>query len=229
MTRRSIGWPRAMAVTVALAMIAMTPPGASVDDRGTGQRRAPQAHAAQAQAQAQRQLGADRGAAAAAAAPSPSYTPPVRRARALPPVLYSIPGSGNTFVRLLVESVFGGGTTGSVYDTDRSLLRVLPGEAHCSRNLTLVKAHPTHFRYSSLFGRVRADKCTSRPPPELAITRYGAGGCVRQGHRSLDFSVRDAPCAFGDLHAWVLSTLTQPLPPRPSPRATDGRRRHHAR
>ena len=65
-------------------------------------------------------------------------------ASAAPLLLYSLPGSGNTFVRLLLESH--GIRTGSVY-TDHSLLGVLPGERGCDG---IVKAHPFDYPAKTL-------------------------------------------------------------------------------
>lgn len=60
-----------------------------------------------------------------------------------PPLLWTFPGAGNTWVRLLLE--YATGTyTGSVYG-DPSLLPLLPGEGHCDDRVVAVKAHPTHI------------------------------------------------------------------------------------
>ena len=50
--------------------------------------------------------------------------------RRLPPMLYTFPGSGNTWARLLIEystNIY----TGSVYN-DKTLLKALPGEFKCN-------------------------------------------------------------------------------------------------
>lgn len=58
-----------------------------------------------------------------------------------PPVLYSYPGSGNTWLRLLVEYATGYYT--SSHYNDKKLVKELPGEAHCCDNSTiLLKLHP---------------------------------------------------------------------------------------
>jgi len=58
-------------------------------------------------------------------------------------MLYTFPGSGNTWSRLLIEYSTGI-LTGSVYN-DRSLLEELPGEFTCSWTVSAVKVHPhTH-------------------------------------------------------------------------------------
>jgi hypothetical protein len=66
-----------------------------------------------------------------------------------PPLLYSVPGSGSTLVRLLLDHVLGY-DSGSMYD-DQALLSRLPGELSCELGMTVVKAHPQHFPFSKLF------------------------------------------------------------------------------
>jgi hypothetical protein len=64
-------------------------------------------------------------------------SPPTARGTAL---LYSFPGSGNTWLRLLLDwstNVY----SGSVYN-DKSLFGILPGEKHCDSSVSVVKAHP---------------------------------------------------------------------------------------
>ena len=64
---------------------------------------------------------------------------------ALPPLLWTFPGSGNTWLRLLLD--FATGTyTGSVY-SDVSLLPLLPGEGTCDSRALAVKAHPTNVDF----------------------------------------------------------------------------------
>ena len=67
-----------------------------------------------------------------------------------PPVLWSIPGSGNTWVRQLIDSALSPSLTGSLYN-DRGLAAILPGELRCDKQNTVIKAHPEHFSYSHLF------------------------------------------------------------------------------
>ena len=62
-------------------------------------------------------------------------------ARRLPPMLYTFPGSGNTWSRLLIEYSTGV-LTGSVYN-DQSLLGELPGEFTCSWTVSAVKVRLT--------------------------------------------------------------------------------------
>ncbi len=81
-------------------------------------------------------------------------------ARHLPPLLYTFPGSGNTWCRLLIEYATGI-YTGSVYN-DESLLQALPGEFTCNWLVSAVKAHPhTHRASELLSGHYNSDnnKC----------------------------------------------------------------------
>eukprot|EP01032_Pedospumella_encystans_P025405 gene25405-28717_t len=60
-----------------------------------------------------------------------------------PPMLYTFPGAGNTWCRLLIEYSTGI-YTGSVYN-DKSLLQSLPGEFTCNWQVSAIKVHPhTH-------------------------------------------------------------------------------------
>ena len=77
-----------------------------------------------------------------------------------PPVLYSFQGSGNTWVRLLIEYATGK-YTGSVYN-DGSLLSILPGEHECSHRVVAIKAHPFTHPFSDIKRKVLkqdANKC----------------------------------------------------------------------
>ena len=66
-----------------------------------------------------------------------------QRARHLPPVLWTFPGAGNTWLRMLLD--FSTGVyTGSIYG-DMSLLPLLPGEGRCDQSVIAVKAHPIHI------------------------------------------------------------------------------------
>lgn len=66
----------------------------------------------------------------------------------LPPMLYTFPGSGNTWGRLLIEHTTGV-FTGSVYN-DRTLLDVLPGEFTCDWTVSVIKVHPHTHSFSEL-------------------------------------------------------------------------------
>jgi hypothetical protein len=79
----------------------------------------------------------------------------------LPPMLYTFPGSGNTWGRLLIEHATGV-YTGSVYN-DQSLLEALPGEFTCNWQVSAVKVHPHTHTFADLYsGRFHSDnnKCT---------------------------------------------------------------------
>jgi hypothetical protein len=67
------------------------------------------------------------------------------RAGARPPLLWTFPGSGNTWVRLLLDFATGI-YTGSIY-SDVSLLPLLPGEGACDARALAVKAHPTNIEF----------------------------------------------------------------------------------
>ena len=65
-----------------------------------------------------------------------------QRSRHFPPLLWTFPGAGNTWIRMLLDFATGI-YTGSIYG-DPSLLPLLPGEGRCDRSVVAVKAHPTH-------------------------------------------------------------------------------------
>lgn len=77
--------------------------------------------------------------------------------KALPPLLYTFPGSGNTWSRLLIEYATGI-YTGSVYN-DGTLLKPLPGEFTCNWQVSVVKAHPhTHPAIEFINGHFNSDE-----------------------------------------------------------------------
>ena len=77
-----------------------------------------------------------------------------------PPLLYSFPGSGSTWCRLLID--FASGIySGSVYD-DSALFRVLPGEKMCNKMVSVIKAHPHIQTFKILSsGNLLPKKCTT--------------------------------------------------------------------
>jgi len=104
----------------------------------------------------------------------------------VPPLLYTFPGSGNTWVRMLIEYA-SGVHTGSVY-RDGKIQMVMPGEEYCSHAVSAVKAHPVHFSGLVVTGvntseqvemetrlrdgvklRPLPSKCTAASPP---VTRF---------------------------------------------------------
>jgi len=77
-----------------------------------------------------------------------------------PPLLYSFPGSGNTWCRQLLDYATGV-YSGSVYH-DLSLMRVLPGERVCNRRVSVIKAHPHIQTFQILSaGTLLPGKCSS--------------------------------------------------------------------
>lgn len=76
-----------------------------------------------------------------------TYLP--EKLKRLPPMLYTFPGAGNTWCRLLIEYSTGI-YTGSVYD-DASLLGPLPGEFKCNWQVSAVKVHPHTHHFSELY------------------------------------------------------------------------------
>jgi len=59
----------------------------------------------------------------------------------IPPLLLSFPGSGNTYLRAVLEYATGL-HSGSTYLNDQELNSIFAGERSCSRDLSVVKAHP---------------------------------------------------------------------------------------
>jgi hypothetical protein len=102
--------------------------------------------------------------------------------RRLPPMLYTFPGSGNTWCRLLIE--YGTGIlSGSVYN-DKKLKPSLPGELMCDTSVSVVKLHPHTHPFSKISkGSVHSD-----------ATKCRRGG-VRKFHKGI-FLVRDPYAAI---------------------------------
>lgn len=74
-----------------------------------------------------------------------------------PPLLYTFPGSGNTWARLLLEHSTGI-FTGSVYDDPR-IVQSLPGEFVCDKTVSIIKAHPHTHPFNTLYnGGFKADQ-----------------------------------------------------------------------
>ena len=63
---------------------------------------------------------------------------------AIPPLLLSYPGSGNTYLRAVLEYATSL-HSGSIYKKDGELGRIFPGERLCSRELGSIKGHPQDF------------------------------------------------------------------------------------
>jgi hypothetical protein len=103
-----------------------------------------------------------------------------------PPVLYTVPGSGNTFVRQIIAHVMGV-QTGSVYN-DLSLAKELTGELECHDGMSAIKAHPQHFRFESLFVKT-SGKCLeggiSKFTSALIVLREPSRAMWSEYHRKL--------------------------------------------
>jgi hypothetical protein len=69
-----------------------------------------------------------------------------------PPVLYSLPGSGNTWTRFLVDTTLGL-PSGSYYNDIGLHRSFFPGEMTCQENMSVIKAHPNNFPYDHVFLR----------------------------------------------------------------------------
>lgn len=77
-----------------------------------------------------------------------------------PSLLYSFPGSGNTWTRLLIDYSTGV-YSGSMYH-DRALFDILPGERHCNHKVSTIKAHPHLQTFNILsHGNLYPKKCTN--------------------------------------------------------------------
>lgn len=85
-----------------------------------------------------------------------------------PPVLYTIPGSGNTWVRVLIDRVLRS-TSGSIYD-DHEIAKSIPGERYCRDNMTGVHVHACLHACV-----VRAGM--PPPPPSPPLLLYAARCC----------------------------------------------------
>lgn len=112
----------------------------------------------------------------------------VQRARHLPPLLWTFPGAGNTWLRMLLDYSTGI-YSGSVYG-DPSLLPLLPGEGRCDRSVIAVKAHPSHIDsldFVPAAGGVLRLNVTRKPQYEkCAPLRFnGAIVVVRDPYRAI--------------------------------------------
>lgn len=70
--------------------------------------------------------------------------------RGTPPLLWTVPGAGNTWVRNVLEQSTGL-PTGSVCN-DRALSTIFSGEGRCDTSVLCVKAHPTTHTFDLLVG-----------------------------------------------------------------------------
>ena len=72
-----------------------------------------------------------------------------------PPIFWSFPGSGNTWIRFLIEQATGY-YTGSVY-RDLDIIKVMPGELRCDSTVVAVKGHPNWTPFDLVDGAYRPD------------------------------------------------------------------------
>jgi hypothetical protein len=63
---------------------------------------------------------------------------------------------GNTWCRLLIEYATGI-YSGSIYN-DSSLMKALPGEVHCSKRVSVIKAHPFSVDFLTAIKTKSVDK-----------------------------------------------------------------------
>eukprot|EP00607_Mallomonas_marina_P005791 CAMPEP_0182437060 /NCGR_PEP_ID=MMETSP1167-20130531/84791_1 /TAXON_ID=2988 /ORGANISM="Mallomonas Sp, Strain CCMP3275" /LENGTH=509 /DNA_ID=CAMNT_0024629847 /DNA_START=245 /DNA_END=1774 /DNA_ORIENTATION=- len=78
--------------------------------------------------------------------------------RRSPALLYTFPGSGNTWCRLLIESATGI-HSGSWFN-DGALKKIMPGEKYCNHEVSVVKAHPNWQRFDDIhYHKHRNKKC----------------------------------------------------------------------
>eukprot|EP00040_Diaphanoeca_grandis_P000427 m.273230 g.273230 ORF g.273230 m.273230 type:complete len:321 (-) comp105651_c0_seq1:179-1141(-) len=102
-----------------------------------------------------------------------------------PVILWSFPGGGNTWCRLLIEAATGY-LTGSVYNDLQLKKNLLIGEGVTSRQVIAVKAHPTSWTYKRLalrFGRTFSAILLVRDPFQMfwsecqrRVSRVHTGG-----------------------------------------------------
>ena len=99
----------------------------------------------------------------------------------IPPLLLSYPGSGNTYLRTVIEyatSLF----SGSIYLKDRELIRTFPGEEYCSRSLSIIKGHPTDFMLVQELdsqNKVMASKKGDKRVRLRPVSRQQRGKCLK--------------------------------------------------
>jgi len=86
-----------------------------------------------------------------------------------PSLLYSFPGSGNTWLRLLLDHSTGV-FSGSVYD-DKGLYVILPGERACDTSVSVTKAHPHLQSFGQFEARDLPRKCSNLFSLTTTITK----------------------------------------------------------
>jgi hypothetical protein len=93
---------------------------------------------------------------------------PLKLKHATPPVLYTLPGSGNTWVRMLIDRLVQH-ESGSVY-CDDALRARLSSECTCRANSSVVKAHPG-VSFTSLFVPPGLPACGFAFTSAIIVTR----------------------------------------------------------
>lgn len=106
----------------------------------------------------------------------------------LPPLLWTFPGAGNTWIRVLLDYSTGV-YSGAIYG-DPSLLPLLPGEGRCDRSVIAVKAHPQHIDSNDFLPATRGTlrlNITRKPQyAKCAPLRFrGAIVVVRDPYRAI--------------------------------------------
>jgi hypothetical protein len=112
-----------------------------------------------------------------------------------PPLLVSFAGSGNTWVRLLIEFATGI-FSGSTDTSDKVLKDEFIGERHCNRRTSVIKVHPPQLKYDNGTGR-------STLPNTLQLLKCSNGGMYY--FKRYVFLVRDP---FAAIFAEVNRELT---------------------
>jgi len=95
--------------------------------------------------------------------PNPNFTPAV---------LYSYPGSGNTFTRLLIDHATGVYTGAILGVNDPRLAEALPGQSHCDSSVIAIKAHPKQFRPLKLLAGQLPDNCQAEGGLRQGFERF---------------------------------------------------------
>ena len=86
----------------------------------------------------------------------------------LPPMLWTLPGSGNTWLRLILEHATGL-CTGSVYN-DTKLKPILHSESRCDRSVVAVKIHVNEWPVDTIARPVK--HCTGVFEGSLNMVRH---------------------------------------------------------
>ena len=93
-----------------------------------------------------------------------TFIPETAMRQRFPPLLISFQGSGNTWIRRLIEISTGyySGTIYQYFGGDDELLKIFPGELACGLRTSIIKAHPEHIVMRSWDGKVVVEKTRGR-------------------------------------------------------------------